>query len=148
MKDMDSKFRYAIDERVGCIAVIDRMEECRTPGLSVSLPHVMALWSGERDEDGNWNVPEWAIQKARELNRVLNSTTSVDFSHVERYDKDYGDSKLCECEHQYHRHFDSYEDMSPVGCKYCDCDTFREKQEDPVVTEDIDDAFDVFDANG
>ncbi|QIN94725.1 hypothetical protein PP460_gp077 [Streptomyces phage Muntaha] len=30
------------------------------------------------------------------------------------------------CEHVYHRHFDSYEDMEPVGCKYCDCFHFEE----------------------
>ncbi len=35
------------------------------------------------------------------------------------YDPNYGDNKLCKCGHPYHRHFDSYEDMSPVGCKYC-----------------------------
>ena len=26
---------------------------------------------------------------------------------------------LCECGHAYYRHFDSYQGMSPVGCKYC-----------------------------
>lgn len=35
------------------------------------------------------------------------------------YDSTYGDDILCECGHPYYRHFDSYEDMSPVGCKYC-----------------------------
>lgn len=28
------------------------------------------------------------------------------------------------CAHPYHRHFDSYEDMAPVGCKYCSCHRF------------------------
>jgi len=28
------------------------------------------------------------------------------------------------CEHMYYRHFDSYEDMEPIGCKYCDCEVF------------------------
>ena len=42
------------------------------------------------------------------------------------YDPDYGDDRVCECGHTYYRHFDSYEDMDPIGCKYCDCDTFRE----------------------
>lgn len=32
-----------------------------------------------------------------------------------------------DCKHPYHRHFDSYEDMAPVGCKYCPCETFVEK---------------------
>lgn len=29
------------------------------------------------------------------------------------------------CGHPYHRHFDSYENMAPVGCKYCNCSTFK-----------------------
>jgi hypothetical protein len=31
----------------------------------------------------------------------------------------------CTCSHAYERHFDSYEDMYPIGCKYCECDTFE-----------------------
>ena len=44
------------------------------------------------------------------------------------YDKNYGDDKLCECGHQYHRHFHGYEDMKAVGCKYCECGVFKAKQ--------------------
>lgn len=43
------------------------------------------------------------------------------------YDPNFGDDRICECGHSYYRHFDSYEDMSPVGCKYCGCDEFKEK---------------------
>lgn len=32
----------------------------------------------------------------------------------------------CECGHSYYRHFDSYDGMEPVGCKYCECWTFKE----------------------
>src|SRR5271166_3913160 len=35
------------------------------------------------------------------------------------YDPNFGDDVLCECGHIYYRHFDTYEEMSPVGCKYC-----------------------------
>lgn len=35
------------------------------------------------------------------------------------YSKSIGDDTLCICGHPYHRHFDSYDDMKPVGCKYC-----------------------------
>ncbi len=34
--------------------------------------------------------------------------------------------EVCACGHPYHRHFDSYEDMRPVGCKYCDCREFKQ----------------------
>ncbi len=35
------------------------------------------------------------------------------------YDKSIGDDTLCLCGHPYYRHFDTYEDMRPTGCKYC-----------------------------
>lgn len=31
-----------------------------------------------------------------------------------------------ECGHAYYRHFDTYEDMRAIGCKYCQCWTFVE----------------------
>jgi hypothetical protein len=54
------------------------------------------------------------------------------YIHVERivvditYNPNYGDDRICKCGHPYYRHFDWMEEMSPVGCKYCDCDTFVE----------------------
>lgn len=42
----------------------------------------------------------------------------------EIYDSAYGDDKKCLCGHAYYRHFDTYEDMYPCGCKYCQCDRF------------------------
>lgn len=42
------------------------------------------------------------------------------------YNSKFGDDKVCECGHKYYRHFDTYENMYPVGCKYCACDTFKE----------------------
>lgn len=43
-----------------------------------------------------------------------------------KYNPEYGDDRICECGHPYYRHFDSFEGMAPVGCKYCHCDDFRE----------------------
>lgn len=45
------------------------------------------------------------------------------------YNPGFGDERLCECGHSYYRHFDTYEDMEPVGCKYCtydECGAFKE----------------------
>lgn len=52
------------------------------------------------------------------------------------YDAAFGDDRPCVCgskdlragrnTHSYYRHFDSYEDMRPVGCKYCGCGEFKE----------------------
>lgn len=43
-----------------------------------------------------------------------------------KYNPKYGDDRICVCGHTYYRHFDTYEDMFPCGCKYCECDTFEE----------------------
>lgn len=44
------------------------------------------------------------------------------------YNPNYGDNKKCKCGHSYEKHFDSYENMSPLGCKYCDCNNFKEEK--------------------
>lgn len=44
-----------------------------------------------------------------------------------RYNPKFGDNRMCVCGHTYYRHFDSYEDMAAVGCKYCGCHEFVEK---------------------
>ncbi len=51
------------------------------------------------------------------------------------YDPEYGDTRECVCGHNYDRHFDSYDNMSPVGCKYCShdetgCPHFRQAPEE------------------
>lgn len=53
----------------------------------------------------------------------------IDYEIVKHrhYNKAYGDDKECECGHAYYRHFDSYENMEPIGCKYCSCFHFVEK---------------------
>ena len=40
---------------------------------------------------------------------------------IKKYNPNYGDTRMCVCGHTYARHFDSFEDMEPVGCKYCGC---------------------------
>lgn len=44
----------------------------------------------------------------------------------DKYDDEFGDDKQCRCGHPYYRHFDTYEDMRHVGCKYCDCHMWRD----------------------
>lgn len=41
------------------------------------------------------------------------------------YEANYGDDEPCQCGHPYDRHFDSYDHMRPVGCKYCACYEFQ-----------------------
>lgn len=51
-----------------------------------------------------------------------------------KYNPDYGDNRECVCGHAYYRHFDTYEDMEPVGCKYCECGNFQEKSKPSIKT--------------
>lgn len=58
---------------------------------------------------------------------------------AEQYDANFGDNKLCLCGHPYYRHFDTYDNMSAIGCKYCthftdkhgphECPYFKEKKD-------------------
>lgn len=43
-----------------------------------------------------------------------------------KYNPNYGSSRVCKCGHDYHRHFDSYEENNACGCKYCQCYDFVE----------------------
>lgn len=50
---------------------------------------------------------------------------------VKVYNPNYGDNRMCTCGHVYYRHFDSYDDMANVGCKYqgwCGCNGFEEQK--------------------
>lgn len=52
--------------------------------------------------------------------------TKIVKTEVRQYNPDYGDDRICKCGHAYYRHFDSYEDNNPCGCKYCGCFEFIE----------------------
>ena len=56
---------------------------------------------------------------------------------VPEYDSSFGDDRICACGHPYYRHFDTYDDMYPLGCKYCGCMTFQEPLEHPFAGEGI-----------
>lgn len=62
---------------------------------------------------------------------LLNHFNPVDAKNMPyikgRYNPEYGDNRICVCGHPYYRHFDSYDNMEPVGCKYCGCYQFEEK---------------------
>jgi hypothetical protein len=62
-----------------------------------------------------------AISQAAEIERLRGL---VDEDDRTAYDPNYGDERPCQCGHDYYRHFDSWDDMRPVGCKYCECRQF------------------------
>jgi len=49
----------------------------------------------------------------------LDREVRIDENPRPPYDRNFGDNKVCECGHPYYRHFDTYDEMRPVGCKYC-----------------------------
>ncbi len=62
---------------------------------------------------------------------MINEQTYLETYSIEihkSYNENYGHNKVCECSHDYYRHFDSYENMDSVGYKYCSCDEFEEKK--------------------
>lgn len=50
----------------------------------------------------------------------------INIEKIYKYNPNFGDDRLCKCGHTYYRHFDSYEDMEAVGCKYCQCFHFED----------------------
>lgn len=46
---------------------------------------------------------------------------------ADQWDENAEQEAECKCGDPYYRHFDSYDNMAPVGCKYCECDTFVAK---------------------
>lgn len=75
------------------------------------------------DDNGNEIISEEVIGSDESV--YLEVTRTVKYT-TKKYNPKYGDNRLCVCGHEYYRHFDSWEDMYPCGCKYCSCDHFRE----------------------
>lgn len=50
-----------------------------------------------------------------------------------KYNPNYGDNRMCVCGHTYYRHFDPWDDMEAVGCKYCGCQQFVEAKSEEYV---------------
>ena len=74
-----------------------------------------------------------AKHEAEQLN-IHNVVNCVERPYLEvvtvetekKYNPNFGDDKKCKCGHSYYRHFDSYEQMEAIGCKYCECYDFEE----------------------
>ncbi len=61
-----------------------------------------------------------------DLNRLVKALTD----ERGKFDPEHPEIPCHACTHMYHRHFDTYADMEPVGCKYCDCETFVDPPEE------------------
>ncbi len=84
-----------------------------------------------------YDMPTYAKSAEEISSQIIKSGPDAPYIETEvvvkaifrEYNPDYGDGKLCTCGHSYYRHFDSYEGMAPVGCKYCQCDEFVPAEE-------------------
>lgn len=80
---------------------------------------------------------KWTIEEQRCLDQQLACPPIPQLPYIETrvekiersYNPQYGDDRICVCGHPYYRHFDTYEQMDPYGCKYCACYYFAEKVE-------------------
>jgi len=66
--------RFYVDERVGCIAVMDsNMVDFKCPGLHSDTKGLIKRWDGIfNNKNGWWEVPDNIRQKAVELCELLN----------------------------------------------------------------------------
>ena len=91
---------------------------------------IKEVWTRDRQfflefEDGEQVCFGMVIRDSyapEEVGIIVNSKDS--------YDEKFGDDRVCSCGHSYYRHFDSYDRMYPIGCKYCRCRTFKEESDE------------------
>lgn len=110
-------------------AATDKVEEILKPASKKGEPYFADWVAGVMPR-----VQVWEEGGRRELVLDVFVTTEPLLGNVERadperpaYDENKDPNEVCECGHVYYRHFDTYEDMRPVGCKYCRCDEFVPK---------------------
>jgi hypothetical protein len=79
--------------------------------------------------DSCLRTPEGLIEMIQQYQKIC-KYAGYSLSEVhdipDEYDPTFGDEHVCTCGHTYYRHFDTYEDMRPVGCKYCSCYEFKD----------------------
>jgi hypothetical protein len=118
--------------------VYSLVPEGRYAGETYTLEGINALkiflahWLETRIDS---NYPGMSINSSREPEELPVSESLTEESPYIRYtvirrtglyNSEYGDSRVCTCGHSYYRHFDTYEHMAPIGCKYCGCREFKE----------------------
>lgn len=77
------------------------------------------------------------LKESQEENPPYLETSNIVLEHEHKYNENYGDDRECECGHPYYRHFDTYEQMYPIGCKYCCCLEFKDGSQDIPLKIDV-----------
>lgn len=87
--------------------------------INVTVCERWGGWSCLDDEPG----PSYA--SCTLTREAVNRLVALIEGRPQPWDKDADQDALCTCGHPYYRHFDTYEDMYPNGCKYCACREFQ-----------------------
>lgn len=113
------------------------------PIQSLAWAEPDALKSMEKGDDvwrGFMHLPDMSGDLDVELylrhDGILEVTVILaDDENPPSYDPNFGNDIMCQCGHVYRRHFDTYDNMAPVGCKYCIplyCPEFSKRVIDPA----------------
>lgn len=102
----------AADCYQGVRVIFDAEESCE---------HCGSAWTG--NDQNNGGCCDGDMKDQPYLFRWCEQERGI----ISVYNGQYGDERICQCGHEYYRHFDTYENMYPVGCKYCECDEFKEQ---------------------
>lgn len=102
-----------------------------TTEVEVEVPDILYI-EGNNEQELYYNLSEAILQRA--IEKAKNAVWSQGDCSEPSFNNQYIDEldvneNICICGHTYHRHFDTYENMRPVGCKYCGCDFFVKKAE-------------------
>ena len=97
---------------------------------NIKVPRLI-IYNGRYSEDCVIYPPTSVTvfgESVRDLYNMLHEYYTKDTVCNNKYDSKHGDNRVCECGHTYYRHFDSYENMVDIGCKYCGCSEFKEQK--------------------
>jgi len=101
-----------------------------TTEVEVEVPDILSI-EGDNDQELYYNLSKAILERARANAKDWKSGDCSEASFNNQYiDELDVNENICICGHTYHRHFDSYENMRPVGCKYCGCDCFVGKSDE------------------
>jgi hypothetical protein len=95
-----------------------------TTEVEIEVPNLLSI-EGNNDQEFYYNLShailEQAEEKAKDWVQEDYSKSSFNNQYIDKLDVD---ANVCICGHTYHRHFDGYDRMKAVGCKYCGCYCF------------------------
>ena len=107
--------------------IADLFDEIERLQSRIELLEAAIEWIG-----ANTDSPSTALYCHNALAAAEDTTPNLrkDKDGARQWSREADQAAICKCGHPYHRHFDSYENWSPVGCKYCPCRTFVAAAED------------------